>query len=67
VSGAARVVASFACGRYDRTEPIESGEITPDEMDLVPMILHPAGGLERCLGPRMRWSVALDSVWRDGL
>lgn len=42
MSGAPRVVASFACGRYDRTEPIQSGEITPDGMDLVPMILHPA-------------------------
>jgi hypothetical protein len=42
VSGAARVVASFACGRYDRNEPIQSGEVTPDGMDLVPMILHPA-------------------------
>jgi 4,5-dihydroxyphthalate decarboxylase len=42
VSAASRVVASFACGRYDRTEPVQSGEITADGMDLVPMILHPA-------------------------
>jgi 4,5-dihydroxyphthalate decarboxylase len=37
-----RVVASFACGRYDRTEPIQSGEIAPVGVDLVPLILHPA-------------------------
>jgi 4,5-dihydroxyphthalate decarboxylase len=42
MSPAARVVASFACGRYDRTEPIQSGEIAPVGMELVPLVLHPA-------------------------
>ena len=42
MSPPARVVASFACGRYDRTEPIQSGEIAPAGMELVPLVLHPA-------------------------
>ncbi|HEX3752028.1 MAG TPA: hypothetical protein VHW06_15785 [Streptosporangiaceae bacterium] len=42
MTGPSRIVASFACGRYDRTEPIQSGEIAPVGMDLVPLVLHPA-------------------------
>jgi 4,5-dihydroxyphthalate decarboxylase len=33
---------SFACGRYDRTEAVQTGEIVPDGLDLVSMVLSPA-------------------------
>ncbi len=33
---------SFACGRYDRMAPIQSGEVAPEGIRLVTMILSPA-------------------------
>lgn len=33
---------SFACGRYDRTEPLQTGEIRPDGIDLANLVLSPA-------------------------
>jgi len=33
---------SFACGRYDRTEAIQTGEIQPDGIELANLILSPA-------------------------
>lgn len=33
---------SFACGRYDRTEPVLSGEVPVDGVELVGLRLHPA-------------------------
>ncbi|HVB54325.1 MAG TPA: hypothetical protein VNF24_09085 [Candidatus Acidoferrales bacterium] len=37
-----KLVASFACGRYDRTEALQTGEIRPDGMELITMVLSPA-------------------------
>ncbi len=33
---------SFACGRYDRTDPIMTGEVRVEGVDLVPLTLSPA-------------------------
>jgi 4,5-dihydroxyphthalate decarboxylase len=33
---------SFACGRYDRTEPIQTGEVRPDGIELANLVLSPA-------------------------
>lgn len=37
-----KLVLSFACGRYDRIEPIHSGEVTAEGIRLVTMKLSPA-------------------------
>ncbi|MGH2638507.1 MAG: PhnD/SsuA/transferrin family substrate-binding protein [Rhabdochlamydiaceae bacterium] len=40
---------SFACGRYDRTEPIRTGQIKPDGIDLTYLTIKPADGFARML------------------